>query len=140
MTDAQPHDHTQVLTERTRQKIKDCDTKLAGYRAALDAGADPTVVTGWIAQTQADRARATAEFHTATEDSPHRMSRAEITQLVDTLGDASAVLRRADPHVKAEVYRQLGLRLNYSPETETVRAEITLDAHRGVLVCDRGGT
>ncbi|MET8232269.1 hypothetical protein ABZS77_16525 [Micromonospora sp. NPDC005298] len=31
-------------------------TKLERYRAALDAGADPVVVTGWIAQPQAERA------------------------------------------------------------------------------------
>jgi site-specific DNA recombinase len=134
MTRAQPDDHT----ERTRQKVKDCDTTLAGYRAALDAGADP--VTGWIAETQADRARAEAELHTTIEDKPHRMSRTEIAHLVASLDDALTVLRHADPNDKAEVYRQLGLRLNYSPENETVRAEINLNTHRGVLVCDRGST
>ncbi|GAA3346861.1 hypothetical protein GCM10020358_59490 [Amorphoplanes nipponensis] len=29
-----------------------CDKKLASYRATLDAGADPTVVTAWITETQ----------------------------------------------------------------------------------------
>ncbi len=33
----------------------ECDAKLAGYRAALEAGADPTLVAGWIAETQAER-------------------------------------------------------------------------------------
>ncbi|MEU8161884.1 hypothetical protein [Micromonospora parva] len=41
---------------------------------------------------------------------------------------------------KAEVYRQLGLRLNYQPETQTVRAEVDLNAHRGVMGCVRGAT
>ncbi|MFI7219950.1 hypothetical protein [Micromonospora maritima] len=44
----------------------------------------------------------------------------------------------ADPADKAEVYRQLGLRLNYQPETQTVRAEVDLSAHRGAMVCVRG--
>ncbi|MEV4813297.1 hypothetical protein [Micromonospora avicenniae] len=68
------------------------------------------------------------------------MSRADITALVTALGDIAAVLREADPVDKAEVYRQLGLRLNYQPETQTVRAKVDLSAHRGVMVCVRGGT
>jgi site-specific DNA recombinase len=29
-------------------KIAECDRKLAGYRATLDAGADPRIVAAWI--------------------------------------------------------------------------------------------
>ncbi|WFE53164.1 hypothetical protein [Micromonospora sp. WMMD1155] len=67
------------------------------------------------------------------------MSRAEITALVTALGDITTVLRDADPADKAEVYRQLGLRLNYQAETQTVRAAVDLSAHRGAMVCVRGG-
>lgn len=69
-----------------------------------------------------------------------RMSRGESTALVTALGDIITVLRDADSADKAEVYRRLGLRLNYQPETQTVRAEVDLSAHRGVIVCVRGGT
>ncbi|MEV0724328.1 hypothetical protein AB0I37_16310 [Micromonospora purpureochromogenes] len=68
------------------------------------------------------------------------MSRTEITNLVQALGDIVTVLRDADPADKAEVYRQLGLRLTYQPETQTVRAEADLSAHRGVMGRVRGGT
>ncbi|RAO53898.1 hypothetical protein ONO86_01404 [Micromonospora noduli] len=68
------------------------------------------------------------------------MSRAEITALVTALGDTTTVLRNADPADKAEVYRQLGLRLTYRPETQTVRAAIDLSAHRGQIICVRGAT
>lgn len=51
------------------------------------------------------------------------MSHIEITRLVRTLGDIVTVLNHADPADKAEVYRQLGLRLIYHPDTKTVRAE-----------------
>ncbi|MEU5789531.1 hypothetical protein ABZ754_17590 [Micromonospora purpureochromogenes] len=84
-------------------------------RAALDAGAGPAVVTGWIAQTQAERARAEADLNANAGDSPRRMSRAEITTLVTALGEITTVLRDADPVDKAEVYRQLGLRLHLPP-------------------------
>ncbi|WP_319461364.1 hypothetical protein [Micromonospora sp. RTP1Z1] len=68
------------------------------------------------------------------------MSRSEINDLVQALGDIATVLRDADPADKAEVYRQLGLRLTYQPETQTVRAEVDLSAHRGVMVRVRGAT
>ncbi|WP_197699108.1 hypothetical protein [Micromonospora inositola] len=140
MADAQPLDHPPALATAAQTIITACNAKLERYRAALDAGADPTVVTGWIAQTQAERARAEADLHANVGKSPRRMSRAEITSLVTALGDIAAVLRDADPADKAEVYRQLGLRLTYQTETQTVRAAVDLSAHRGVMVCVRGGT
>lgn len=66
------------------------------------------------------------------------MSRAEITALVTALGDITTVLRDADPSDKAEVYRQLGLRLNYQPETQTVRAAVHLSTHRGQSFVSEG--
>src|SRR5438046_1777399 len=41
-----------------REKIAACDTKLDRYRAALEAGTDPTLVQQWIAQIQVERALA----------------------------------------------------------------------------------
>lgn len=67
------------------------------------------------------------------------MSQTEIANLVQALGDIVTVLHDADPTDKAEVYRQLGLRLTYHPDTQTVRAEADLGAHRGVMVRVRGG-
>ena len=67
---------------------------------------------------------------------PRRMSRAEITTLVTTLGDISAALRDADPADKAEVHRQLGLRLTHRAK-RTVRAAMDLSVHRGATVCVR---
>jgi site-specific DNA recombinase len=40
------------------------------------------------------------------------LSRQEIADLINRLGDTVAILRRADPQDKAEVYRHLGLHLN----------------------------
>ncbi|MEU6023020.1 hypothetical protein [Micromonospora sp. NPDC047134] len=98
------------------------------------------MVTDWIAQTQAERARAEADLRMIAGTTPQRMSRAEIVALVTALDDITTVLRDADPTDKAEVYRQLGLRLAYQPETQTVCAAVDLSAHRGAMVCVRGGT
>ena len=53
------------------------------------------------------------------------------------LGDITTAIRTAHPDDKAQVYRQLGLRLTYHPDTQTVHAE----TNPGVLVCPglRGG-
>lgn len=59
--------------------------------------------------------------------------------VVDALGSVRAVLLRADPEDKAEVYRQLGLRLTYQPAERTMRADIQVDAQSwGYGVCPRG--
>ncbi|MEV1072721.1 hypothetical protein [Micromonospora parva] len=136
MADAQPLNHPPTTGTTAQAIITECDTKLERYRGA---GADPAVVTGGIAQTQAERARAEAELRAVAGSTPRLMSRAEITALVTALGDITTVLRDADSADKAEVYRQLGLRLAYRPETQTVRAAIDLSAHRGQIVCVRGG-
>jgi hypothetical protein len=49
-------------------------------------------------------------------------------------------LRDAEPERKLEVYRSLGLHLTYTPETQTVRAQIDLGPHRWDSVRVRGGT
>jgi site-specific DNA recombinase len=36
--------------------IAECDRKLAQYRAALEAGANPATVAAWIAETEAEKA------------------------------------------------------------------------------------
>ncbi|GGO14304.1 hypothetical protein [Micromonospora parathelypteridis] len=139
MCDAQPTDTT-PQTAAAQATLAACDAKLAQYRAALDAGADPALVTGWITQTQAERTRAEADLQTTQQTEPRRMSRSQIADLVRALGDIVAELRDADPDDKAEVYRQLGLRLTYQTETQTVRAAVDLSAHRRVNICVRGGT
>ncbi len=132
-----------------RAVIADCDAKLAAHRAALEAGADPTLVTQWIAETQARRVRAEAELRASSKGSGARMSRDEIARLVRSISDLAAVIQQAEAEDKAEIYRLLGLRLTYAPAQATVRAEVTLDrkndkslrstSNRGELVRVRGG-
>jgi site-specific DNA recombinase len=77
-------------------KIANCDTRLAQYRAALDAGANSATVAAWIAETEAECA--TYELAMRWYDPrPHRMSEAEIMAIVDKLADIARVLCDADP-------------------------------------------
>jgi site-specific DNA recombinase len=137
MAAADRDEGSDAAARATRRTLAECDTKLARYRAALDTGADPCVVTAWIAQTQAERVKAEADLRTSTGRS--WMSRDEIARMVAVLGDLVAVLREADSADKAELYRQLGIRLTYHPGNNQVRAEARLDPHYGEMVSVRGG-
>ncbi|WP_328418430.1 zinc ribbon domain-containing protein [Micromonospora sp. NBC_00389] len=140
MADAQLGKRASPAIAAARTTIAECDAKLERYRAALDAGADPSVVSSWIAQTQAERTRAETDLHTPDSAAPRRMTQEEITTLVQALGHIVTVLHDADPADKAEVYRQLGLRLTYHPQTQTVHAKADLSAHRGPMGRVRGAT
>ncbi|WP_208641486.1 recombinase zinc beta ribbon domain-containing protein [Micromonospora arborensis] len=141
MCDAQPTDQLRPQTAAAQATIAACDAKLAQYRAALDAGADPVLVSGWITQTQAERARAEADLQTTQQTEPRRMSRTQIADLVRALGDIATVLRDADSNDKAEVYRQLGLRLTYQTEIANgARCSGSQRAPWGYGSCPRGDT
>nr|AGS49534.1 recombinase [uncultured bacterium esnapd8] len=122
--------------------VAECDAKLARNRAALEAGADPAVVAGWIAETQAERQRAERHPHTPAEkkagSTPPRFNEEQIIAIVEELGDLVHALRDAEPEHKLEVYRSLGLHLSHDPETQTVRASVDLAAHRWDSVRVRG--
>lgn len=138
--DAQPDLDTDPAVLASARVIEECDQKLARHRAALEAGADPVLVARWMADTQARRAEAAARSQTAN-GKKRRMTLEEIQMLVTALGDIRDVLEKADPADKAEVYRQLGLRLTYQPGTRIVRAETDLDPHNwGYGTCPCGGT
>ncbi|WP_438490694.1 hypothetical protein [Streptomyces sp. S186] len=53
------------------------------------------------------------------------MTRDEIARLVRSISDPAAAIRQAAPEDKAEIYRQLGLTLTYTPGHHTIHAQIT---------------
>ena len=117
-------DATSALAHLT---IAECDRKLARYRAtveALDDGADPAVVAGWITGTQKQRNAALPQLHQTSRQV--RMSHDQIADLVDRLADHTQAIAAADPDCKAVLYGKLGLRLTYHPAKQTVRAEARL--------------
>jgi site-specific DNA recombinase len=112
--------------------VAELDAKLDRYRAALDAGADPAVVAGWIADTRAERERAVQRKPSppAPTNDIANLTEEQIVDIVEELGSVATALRNAAPEHKLEVYRSLGLRLTYHPETQTVQAQVDLAAHR----------
>ena len=122
--------------EETALKIAECDRKLTGYRAALDAGASPATVVAWIADTEAEKARYLAARRPSSLKR-RRMGEAEIKAIVDRLADLARVLADADPNDKSEIFRQLGLRLTYHPGKGLVKAEV-MPAECGFFESVRG--
>jgi hypothetical protein len=108
--------------DQTARKVAECDRKLAQYRAALDAGADPATVAEWITETEAEKAR--YALLTRRPAPRARMSEAEVKAIVDRLADIAGVLHDANLHDKAEVFRQLGLKLTYHPGRKIVEARV----------------
>jgi site-specific DNA recombinase len=112
--------------------------RLARYRAALDAGADPTVVQQWITEVQAEKAVAQAELRDRA-GGRRVMTADEIKIIIDAIPGIAAVLGRADPADKSEVYRQPGLRLTYEPGPRMMKAEARPSGSR-TKVCPRPDT
>jgi site-specific DNA recombinase len=81
-------------------KIAECDRKLAQYRAALDAGANPATVAGWIAETEAEKASFALGMR--RPEARPRMTQQEIRSIVDKFADIAHVLMDADLDDKAE--------------------------------------
>jgi hypothetical protein len=108
-------------------KIAECDRKLAQYKAVLDAAGSSATDATWIAETEAKKA---TYVLTIRRLQPRRhMTEVEIRALVDRFAAIATVRRDADPDDKADVFRQLGLKLTYRPGRRLVEAEINIPAH-----------
>ncbi len=129
LTDAQPEDHPENPAEL--RTIADCDRKLAAYRATLDAGGDPAIISEWIAQTQTEKKLAESKLR-QRDSKTKRLTREQIHHIVTTLTDITQVIHDAAPADKAEIYSKLGLRLIYHPG----KAAVLVEARPG-LVCTK---
>jgi site-specific DNA recombinase len=108
-----------VLAEQARREIGDCDAKLRRHRAALEAGADPKIVTGWMTETLARRAEAETRLRPGTRR--QTMTAEQIADQLARIDDIPAALGSADPAERAQLYGQLGLTMTYNRGASTVR-------------------
>jgi hypothetical protein len=127
-----PDDAAAARTEAARRKIVDCDSRLDKYRAALEAGADPVVVGGWIAEVQAERLQAEREIGETVQSRP--LKEVEVRALVESVRAGLVGLAKAPPTQKAAMYATMGLRLTYHPDTGELDIESRPDACTQVRV------
>jgi hypothetical protein len=107
---------------KERATLADYDRKLARYRAALEAGTDPAVVTEWIKQAQAEL-RAAESLRRLRPTPPPRWSRDQLQRLTTAVTDLAGMIKEADPVDKTKIYSGLGVRLVYHPGKRAVLAE-----------------
>jgi site-specific DNA recombinase len=110
---------------QARHVIRECETKMARYQAAIDAGGDIQEVSRWINATKIERLAAEAMLR-GTSHAPARMTRDDIAALVHRTVSVTAALRNADLQDKAALYKGLNLRLTYDYVTGIIRAEAQL--------------
>jgi site-specific DNA recombinase len=70
LTSAQPDYEPAPEIAALRTQIADFSKQLASYRATLDAGADPAVVSQWITETQVKKLAAEGRLHALAGRAP----------------------------------------------------------------------
>ncbi|KOU35365.1 hypothetical protein [Streptomyces sp. WM6378] len=101
--------------------------------AALDRGTDPELVTGWINQTQTEKAAAQRQIGETPAARRTVLTEPEIRDLVEQLGDITSALASAAPENKQRLYEALGLNLVYYAKERIVTVE-----PQPALMCTRG--
>ena len=119
-----------------RQLLADCDRRLARYRAALEAGTDPTVVGQWIAEVTATRQAAETSLHQLAA-APDPVSPEAIRRALEAVGGLAAALDGADPGLRAQLYQEVGIEGTYDPHARIVAVRADL---RRRMVRVGGGT
>lgn len=107
-----------------RRTLAECETKLARYREALEAGTEPSVVAAWIREVTPLKERAQQEVRSLRPR--RRLTAEEIREVLRELEDPVRVLATAEPTKKAELYANLDLRLDYQPHDQRVLVEANL--------------
>ncbi|WP_326809417.1 recombinase family protein [Streptomyces sp. NBC_01775] len=115
--------------EVARRTLADCDRRIDRYRAAIDAGTNPALVTEWINKATADRNAAQRQIAavTATTATPTKIPRPlteeQIAQVIKDLGNLADRLQQAAPERKAPLYAAFGLSLTYDHSKRAVTVE-----------------
>ncbi|AKA06878.1 recombinase [Streptomyces noursei ZPM] len=123
--------------EAARRVIADSKQRITQYRAALDAGADPTLVAGWITEAQTEQTAARQQLATASRTKQEVLTDDQIRHMIKTLGNMADRLQAADPDGKAPFYADFGLELEYhaNQRVVTVRSQ---PADMCIIACPRG--
>ncbi|MEU2616595.1 hypothetical protein ABZ642_00290 [Streptomyces sp. NPDC007157] len=111
---------------QARQAIKDCERRLARYQAALEAGADPAVVTQWINTAQQDKEAAQKKLDalpTLTRKKQTPLDAQQIRRSLTVWKTLHSASTRPTPTRKAP-YEALGITIGYehAKRTATVRS------------------
>ncbi|WP_107502553.1 recombinase family protein [Streptomyces noursei] len=123
--------------ETARRTIADARQRITRYRATLDAGADPVLVTRWITEAQAEESAARQQLTETADARREILTEEQIDHMIKTLGNMADRLQAAAPEDKAPLYADFGLELEYhaNQRVVTVRSQ---PADMCVTACPRG--
>ncbi|MFE9614191.1 hypothetical protein ACFYPJ_38135, partial [Streptomyces sp. NPDC006012] len=126
---------------QARQTIKDCERRLARYQAALEAGADPAVVTQWINTAQQDKEAAQKTLDalpaiTRKKESP--LDGQQIRKMAESLRDIAQRIHTADVDKKGPLYDGLGITISYEHTTRTATVGSRPSSAYRQWLCPRG--
>ncbi|MDP9333981.1 MAG: recombinase family protein [Actinomycetota bacterium] len=110
VSDLDPQDHEGRELD-LRRRLKECDAKLARYRALLEVNSEITSAATWIAEVE--RERRSIERDLGRKPTPRKHTKNEIKALVRQLKDIVGTLAKADPEDKRAIYDELGVNLTY---------------------------
>jgi hypothetical protein len=115
-----PTDEDTAGVDAAQRQLVECDASLVKYRAAIDNGADPTVVAAWISETQGDRLAALREIADAR---PVFADEDGMRAMLGALGPMADVFSRADSEKKARLYADLGITMTHDAARDVVTVE-----------------
>ncbi|GAA0425952.1 hypothetical protein Acor_54560 [Acrocarpospora corrugata] len=107
-------------TETIKRQMAECDRKLARHRAALEAGADPVLIAGWMTEEQGRRTTLEHRLRRLPITRPRSLGRDGLAACLRDLRSLVDVLEKADPARKAKIYAELGMELIYHPAQHKV--------------------
>jgi site-specific DNA recombinase len=110
-------------TSTEQSTVRECERKLARYRAALEAGTDPALVAGWITQVTAEHSAAQTAIAAAKLAASDIVTAEELRAAVEKIGGLLPLLEVSDPRLRARFYEEVGLHGTYDPKARVVNVE-----------------
>ncbi|GAA3114312.1 hypothetical protein [Kribbella aluminosa] len=131
-------DHRIEHVEDLRGRVRAAKITMDRVRKALDAGWDPVELREQYNAAAAEKQ--TAERLLASLPTQATITRAQLEEWIDELGDIGAALNVANPEELNQLYGSLRLSLKYHHADQTVDVEVDPMGDRVDKVCVRGGT
>ena len=116
-----PPAHAAARDSATRAAIADCDLRIDRLLASVEHGMPPEWIATRVVNLRAERDRIQATLPDKRTSRP--LSLGEIRAMADALGGLVRILKEASPQDRAAVYHELGIRLDYHPDTNCVHAK-----------------
>ncbi len=111
--------HAERRRLEAEQRVAAADAKIERLLAAIEAGADPTLVGEWTTQARTERDEARSLLAALSPD--RQITREQVDQVVTAAGGLFGRLGAAPVAKRREVYESIGLRGEYDTAGQVVR-------------------